>query len=130
MEITTRQEAAEKGYRFFNTGKSCKNGHNPLRYTSTGICVKCCKENNSKVAKVARGARMSMMTGNFIYPLHPDDFLAALAYCHALDMQRGRVPKLAEAGTRPPITPEAIQERRAWLLNQTVPKVQPHLPAP
>jgi len=32
------------------------------------------------------------MRGEFGYPLHKDDHAAALAYCQALDMARGRTP--------------------------------------
>lgn len=130
MQIKTRQEAARDGDTTYSTGKPCKHGHKPVRYTCNGICVECTKANNAKLSNDLRTGRNNRMAGLFVYKLHPDDHAQALAVCQALDMQRGIVPKLAEPDTPPPITPEAIQQRRAWLINSMAPITQPHLPAP
>lgn len=37
----TRKEALEMKLRKYNTGKSCKRGHNGWRYTNTGACIQC-----------------------------------------------------------------------------------------
>ena len=41
----TKQEAIEKGLKFFFTGEECKNGHQAKRYTKGGVCVKCVNMN-------------------------------------------------------------------------------------
>lgn len=134
MEIVSRTEAARKGLTFYSSGKSCKHGHEPVRYTCNGICVECNKANNNKVIKELRFGRNNRLADNFVYRLHPDDHAQALAVCQALDLQRGRMPtvplKRAEQDTPPPITSEAIQQRRAWLMGTMAPVTQPHLPAP
>lgn len=43
-----REEAFRAGLRTYNTGRPCKNGHEPVRYTKTGICVGCSKMNSAK----------------------------------------------------------------------------------
>lgn len=134
MEIMTRTEAARKGLTFYSSGKSCKHGHDAVRYTCNGICVECNKANNSKLTKELRFGRNNRLVNNFVYESHPDDHAALLAFAQALDMQRGRIPKQqlkrAAATPPPPITSEAIQEHRARLLNQMTPASQPHMPAP
>lgn len=41
----TRQEAKTSGSKFYNTGKPCLRGHNADRFTSSGVCVDCNREN-------------------------------------------------------------------------------------
>lgn len=36
-----RHVAKRRGLKFYCTGKPCKHGHEPLRYTATGNCVAC-----------------------------------------------------------------------------------------
>jgi hypothetical protein len=36
-----RQDAIDRGARFFSTGKPCSNGHTSKRYASNGGCVEC-----------------------------------------------------------------------------------------
>ncbi len=42
--------------------------------------------------------------------LHPDDFAAARAYCHALDLQRGRTPWQPGQQLAPVVDAEAQAE--------------------
>lgn len=51
MEIITRLEAAKRGLKYFNTGRPCSFGHLSDRYTSTGHCCECVKENNKKYSQ-------------------------------------------------------------------------------
>jgi len=46
----TRKEALAKGYKFYYTGKKCKNGHNDLRYVSTYVCLECHREHRKTEA--------------------------------------------------------------------------------
>lgn len=55
----------------------------------------------------------------FSYHLHPDDMAAALAYCQALDLQRGRVPFSPNAparGSEPAALPADIERHRQTLI--------------
>lgn len=36
-----KEEASELGLKFYCVGKPCKNGHESVRYTSTGMCLEC-----------------------------------------------------------------------------------------
>lgn len=47
MKIVTRMEAAKAGLVRYYTGRKCKRGHDAERFTSTGICVVCNRENAS-----------------------------------------------------------------------------------
>lgn len=38
-----RIEAAKLGLMTYNTGRRCKHGHEPIRYTVSGVCVECAK---------------------------------------------------------------------------------------
>jgi ribosomal protein L35 len=46
VEIVNREEARERGLRFFYTGKPCKRGHVAERYLSGG-CAECQRERRS-----------------------------------------------------------------------------------
>ena len=83
--VISRKEAARLNYKHFYTGLVCKHGHKDRRFTSTGGCVQC-----GRVA--AAQYTTDTLRGDFCYPLHRDDRPAALAYCQALDMARGRTP--------------------------------------
>lgn len=86
-EKIARNEAAAQGRKHFYTGAPCKYGHDSLRFTSTGGCMAC------NAARSKAFSRAVATNGKaFTYNLHPDDVGAALAYCQALDLQRGRVP--------------------------------------
>ncbi len=135
-EILTRRQAAEAGLKRYNTGKPCSKGHDAPRFTSTGACVKCAagyvKAYNANLRKET-SARAS---GLFTYPLHPDDSAAALAYCQALDIQRGRSPHVpgapAVAAPSPVVTlPDHIARHRETLIASYSPAAGPaHLPKP
>lgn len=110
--VMTRREAAEAGHKRYYTGRLCNRGHDCQRFTSTGGCLKCAsvyvKEYNKRLTEKA--AHRS--TGTFSYPLHPDDHAAALAYCQALDMQRGNTPKNVVVAPPPePFDAQAARDR-------------------
>lgn len=102
FEILTRRQAAEAGLKRYYTGKSCSKGHDAQRFVSTGVCVKCAagyvKEYNGRMRKAVNAKAV----GLFIYPAHPDDVAALLAYAQALDLQRGRPPHV-------PATPTVVR---------------------
>ena len=97
LQIKTRQQAAEAGEQKYYTGKNCSRGHNCERYTSTGACCKCNAEGVKKYNARTRTVVNNRSVGAFVYKLHPDDHVAAFAYCQALDIQRGRIPSPALA---------------------------------
>lgn len=135
-EILTRRQAVEAGLTRYSTGKPCSKGHGAPRFTSTGACVKCAagyvKAYNAKLRKETN-ARAS---GLFTYPLHPDDTAAALAYCQALDIQRGRSPHVPRTSPAPSPTlvvtlPDHIARHREILLASYAPTPgAAHLPKP
>ena len=47
-EIITRNNAIEQEKKYFYTGVECRNGHDSVRYTNDGKCVKCV---NNRVKK-------------------------------------------------------------------------------
>lgn len=113
MEIKTRRAAAEAGETKYWTGRPCSKGHESPRYTSTGICCKCNVEATKAYSQRLRKSFNAKLQGHFSYSLHPDDHAAALAYCQALDLRRGRVPSQPQ----PPVViedipPEQIQRMR------------------
>lgn len=55
-----RHEAANKGLRTYNDGKLCRRGHNSERYTSTGNCIQCLKEDRMKFSV------MNNVAGSFV----------------------------------------------------------------
>ena len=111
IPIMKRRDAAEAGLKRYSTGKPCSKGHNAPRFTSTGVCTQCAagyvKEYNGRLRKVTDAKR----AGIFTYPLHPDDVAAALAYCQALDLQRGRMPHSPPAPGLMELKPTAEQMR-------------------
>ncbi len=64
-------------------------------------------------------ATVSRLRGWFGYPLHPDDYAAALAYCQGLDLDRGRTPHSTEK-PQPveEITPEVMRQMRERALGK------------
>lgn len=93
----------------FYTGKSCRYGHDAQRFVTTGGCVEC---------NAQRSRAFRRPPGAFVYDLHPDDHAAALAYCQALDMQRGRAPNApAPAVPAPPLVlPADLARHRASII--------------
>lgn len=43
-----RSEARDLNLHIYNTGRPCKHGHAPERYTNSGMCVACVKANATK----------------------------------------------------------------------------------
>lgn len=128
MHIKTRRQAAEAGETKYYTGKPCVHGHDSPRYTASGICCKCNSEGVKKYNKSVRVVNNSKLLGWFVYPCHPDDMAAALAYCQALDMQRGRTPHMtAEARAALPFDPV---EARRLAFGKCVDLVQADAPEP
>jgi hypothetical protein len=120
MTATTRLAAAAAGLTRYNTGRPCRNGHVADRYTSTGNCSECLKDNNRQLAATLRQAKTPDTTGGrlFTYRLHPDDHAAALAFCQALDLQRGRQPQASQAVVAqelPPVAAPGAFPLPAWL---------------
>ncbi len=115
MEIITRKEALSVGRKRFFTDKPCIHGHIAQRFVTTGGCVACNAERSKLFARNVKREINSRAAGAFVYSLHPDDHAAALAYCQALDMARGRVPTVPDDLNSTP-TPEVIsndvQQRR------------------
>lgn len=124
--VKTRMQAALDGDSKYSTGRPCVHGHPPIRYTSSGICVKCNAENAKKFVKDVNKAKNARASGAFVYPMHPDDHAAALAYCQALDLARGRAPHVPTAPTvaAPFVLPEDIARHRAVLLESHAPKTK------
>lgn len=121
QNLIKRKEAFERGLKRFYTGKPCAKGHDAERFVTTGGCVKCNAERSSLFKKSAAAASISNLRGHFGYPLHPDDYAAALAYCQGLDLARGRVPHAPEAPAPvEEITPERMREMRAMALGKVV----------
>ena len=124
-EITTRSEGLALGRKRYYTGKPCKNGHDAQRFVSTGACVAC------NVARSRLFANNSKTDGRFVYTLHPDDHAAALAYCQALVLARGRAPQtpapVVTVGPSDDYIQRAIALTRAALDG---PAPEPYLPAP
>lgn len=92
LEVLTRRKAAEAGLKRYYTGKPCSKGHDSPRFTSTGACIKCAAGYAKSYADRLKKETNARIAGFFSYPLHPLDVAAALAYCQALDLQRGRQP--------------------------------------
>ncbi len=40
-KIITRKEAISAGKSVYYTGKVCKNGHDAVRYVTSGTCIEC-----------------------------------------------------------------------------------------
>lgn len=131
-EIISRAGAFAQGRKHFYTGKPCKYGHDSARFTSTGGCMAC---NAARSNLFAQG----VAANTFSYKLHPDDHAAALAYCQALDLQRGRVPAVpktiadvqAPRHAEPAALPADIERHRATLIaSRSQPTVPDYLPEP
>lgn len=129
FEIISRADAHAQGRKRFYTGKPCKYGHDSQRFVTTGGCVAC----NAARARAFtdKGAGRS---GMFSYPLHPEDFAAAHAYCQALDMQRGKTPQPLLSDTSAPLVGMTVEEaevaRARIFADKLAPAEKlPHVPA-
>lgn len=128
-EIITRREAADRGLRHFYTGKPCKRGHDSRRYTATGGCMKCASVYVKQYNKQVIEQMSARAHGLFSYRLHPDDHAAALAYCQALDMQRGRMPQTPTQAAQPEAF-DAHKARQEIFGKVLPPPSEPYLPKP
>ena len=135
--MMTRKEAYEQGLIRYNTGKPCSRGHSAFRYTSTGICSACNTENAKKYSVGLTKKRIEKALGYFSYLLHPDDHVAALAYCQALSMARGIAPHVppppmptgAELAAQATIEIAEIRKREAMLRDLELERNPPrHIP--
>jgi hypothetical protein len=120
-----RHEALIAGLTTYNTGRPCAKGHTADRYASTGNCLECLRQSRLDAQRLRNSVRAARGPDSalFAYPLHPADHAAALAYCQALDLQRGRearaepVATVAAASSAPPAydadTAREIARRRA-----------------
>lgn len=124
--IITRGAARTAGLPHYFTGKACFVGHVALRYVSTGNCVQCQKDRSKQTASATRRGYVARLQGLFAYALHPDDHAKALAYCQALDLDRGNKPKVptvaAVLGVR---TNEQIEEDRRRIFSGLRPPEEP-----
>lgn len=129
MEIKTRREAAIAGETKYWTGRQCGKAHDSPRYTSTGICCKCNAEATKAYSKRLRSTINAKQQGHFSYPSHPADHAAALAYCQALDLQRGRQPHTPDAPVIiEDVSPEQIQRMREQAFGHAAKYAPPVLP--
>jgi hypothetical protein len=126
-DIITRGESLALGRKRYYTGQPCKHGHDAQRFVSTGACVAC----NVVRSRLFANSKNST-AGRFVYSLHPDDHAAALAYCQALDLARGRTPRHPQSQDEF-VGPSAEYIERAIALTREAldpPPQQPYLPAP
>lgn len=130
----TRREAAAAGLTRYYTGRACLNGHEAQRFTSTGACVKCAAGYSKAYVGKLRKETNARLAGMFVYPAHPDDVAALLAYAQALDLARGRVPFTPEATPRhadPLALPADLERHRQALAKAHAVSAAPaYLPAP
>lgn len=124
--VLTRQQAANLGQKRYYTGRPCSKGHSAQRFTSTGGCVVCSKNYVKEYQSRLKKTTVANLAGFFSYPLHPDDHAAALAYCQALDLARGRAPHVPAAAVvaAPFVLPADIARHRAVLLEAHAPKTE------
>lgn len=136
MSYKTRSEAMIAGALKYSTGQPCKNGHLSERYTSSGICCRCNVEASRAITSRYKKIRNAKLQGHFSYALHPDDHAAALAYCQALDLQRGRLPPAAprpanHEGPDPAQIDRAVALAMAATRERLIPApLAPYLPKP
>jgi len=116
--VITRKAAQAAGLPHFYTGRACCNGHDAPRFVSNGGCVACNKERMATFNSGTRRGRTAKLQGLFTYELHTDDHAKALAFCQALDMDRGRTPKVpAVKEVLAPRTVQQIEDDRARIFS-------------
>ncbi len=132
-EILTRKQALQEGRKRFYTGKPCIHNHLAQRFVTTGGCVACNADRSKLFSKDANAKINATRQGLFTYPLHKDDFAAALAYCQGLDLTSGRRPYVPAGPTissyaEPFHMPAHIAKHRAELLEvMTSTKARPYV---
>lgn len=133
ISTKTRREAAYAGESKYYTGRPCVHGHDSPRYTASGICCACNSAAAKAYSKRVNKTRVAKISGAFVYPAHPDDHAALLAYAQALDLQRGRAPFVPSAPVA--AAPFDAREARRLALGKVVDDYAPsprapHLPKP
>lgn len=137
-KITTRKEALLQGLVRYYTGRPCQRGHDSQRLVTTGGCCQCNADRSKAFASKAHSLSYSKAVGSFVYPLLPADHAAALAYCQALDMTRGRTPHdpstnqiIPDVGPSASAIDSAIARHREMLAeNHSMRDTAPYLPKP
>jgi hypothetical protein len=134
-KIITRDVANASGLKRFYTGASCRFGHDSPRFVSTGACVQCNRVRADKYRKDKQATATARSRGAFVYSLHVDDHAAALAFCQALDLQRGKVPEVPAGkaaqfsqGAQSFEMPEWLTRHRQTLLDQLQKPAVRHIP--
>lgn len=91
--ISNRDLAIENGEKYYKTGRSCKHGHEDLRYTISGICVECnrmrSRRNSLRIRQIAIKKGYGLKTKTLAF--HPDDEQLIRSYVKALLFDRGIV---------------------------------------
>lgn len=126
-EMITRKAALEQGRVRFYTGRPCSKGHDAQRFVTTGGCVECNRQRSREFSKVVKATQSARTRGLFTYPLRPEDYAAALAYCQALDMNAGLMPHIPDAKKPPDAAlpfalPDDIARHRKALIEAHSPK--------
>lgn len=65
MEITNRQEAIQRGQKYFYTGKPCKYGHLTKRYVGNGGCYECLHPCTRGIPELPENATGEMAVARF-----------------------------------------------------------------
>ena len=89
--VMTRNEAIDKGYRKYWTGKICVNGHIKQKYSASGICIGCNSMNSTKYSKKIRKRLIEVNLGleSVTVTVHPEDAQAIRDYAATLSAVRG-----------------------------------------
>ena len=125
--IKTRKQAAADGDKMYYTGTPCQNGHDSMRYTSTGACFDCNREHARQYRADLLRLQNAKAAGAFLHMLHPDDHAAARAYCQALDVARGRTPWAPPAASSTPArrTMAEVEADRLRIIGAAAAQSQP-----
>lgn len=86
-----RNEAIERRLQTYNTGRPCVHGHEPIRYTKSGICVACAKANTKNAKKKVDDRAAATISKQVLLRawMHPDDAADVRALVVALNANRG-----------------------------------------
>ena len=63
MKLISKEEAKAKGLIRYFTGKPCCRGHMVERFTSTRVCIKCCRIHEKKYNSSKHGKLMRLLKG-------------------------------------------------------------------
>ncbi len=86
-----RKEAQDKGFSTYNTGRSCKHGHLPIRYSINGACIECHRQYQSNSQKRGKAAIASWRSRYALLTMkvHPDIYLSVFAHIQAMNALMG-----------------------------------------